>query len=283
MTLDSGAAAIGVLVDPTRRSLYEYVAGQSDAVGRDATAAALGLAKHTVSFHLDRLADEGLLEVEFRRLSGRSGPGAGRPSKLYRRARREFAVTLPPRRYDLVGDILAAAVGRAGTGADLEAALADCAHEEGRSIADAAAGGPAPPGLDDLATVLAGQGYEPTVARGAVELANCPFDALAQKHTALVCGLNRSFVQGVADGLGCTGVTAHLEPGPGRCCVTVRRDGQAPRGGDGRAALDRWILSGGHWEVVAERDGVATVALLTCDGGQEMDRVGVLVDALPPT
>lgn len=113
MDLTSGATAIGALADDTRRALYEYVAGQSDAVGRDEAAEAVGLAKHTVSFHLDRLATEGLLEVEFRRLTGRSGPGAGRPSKLYRRSRQEFAVSLPPRRYDLVGDILAAAVGRA--------------------------------------------------------------------------------------------------------------------------------------------------------------------------
>ncbi|WP_408898510.1 helix-turn-helix transcriptional regulator [Nocardioides sp. R1-1] len=230
--LGSGAAAIGALADPTRRALYEYVARQPDAVGRDATAAALGIAKHTVSFHLDRLAEQGLLEVEFRRLSGRSGPGAGRPSKLYRRSPREFAVTLPPRRYDLVGDILAGAVGRAGAGADLDAALAESAHAEGRSVAEEAAGVPSPAGLPELATVLAGQGYEPSVSPDAVALENCPFDALAQKHTALVCGLNRSFVQGVADGLGCAGVTARLEPDPGRCCVTVRTDGQAAGRGE---------------------------------------------------
>ncbi|MFJ9317291.1 hypothetical protein ACIRN4_24105 [Pimelobacter simplex] len=50
---------------------------------------------------------------------------------------------------------------------------------------------------------------------------------------------------------------------------------------DGRAVLDRWITSGGHWEVVGEHDGTATVALLTCDGGQEMDRVTLPVAGLP--
>jgi len=237
MDLDTGAAAIGVLADPTRRDLYEYVAGRPDAVGRDEAATALGLAKHTVSFHLDRLADEGLLEVEFRRLSGRSGPGAGRPSKLYRRARREFAVSLPPRRYELVGDILAAAFDRASRGDDLDAALARSAHDEGASLAGEATGLPPQPGLDDLATVLASQGFEPTASDAGLLLANCPFDALARKHTALVCGLNRSFVQGVADGLGCTGVSACLEPHADRCCVTVRSqerppDGQASSGGE---------------------------------------------------
>jgi predicted ArsR family transcriptional regulator len=58
-----------------------------------------------------------------------------------------------------------------------------------------------------------------------VVLTNCPFDALAQKHTALVCGLNRDFVQGVAEGLGCRQVEACLEPEAGRCCVKARATG----------------------------------------------------------
>ncbi|HWJ09465.1 MAG TPA: hypothetical protein VNS46_08830 [Nocardioides sp.] len=48
-----------------------------------------------------------------------------------------------------------------------------------------------------------------------------------------------------------------------------------------RAALDRWIASGGHWDVVAESGEQVTVALCTCDGGQEMDRVVLLRDELP--
>lgn len=56
-----------------------------------------------------------------------------------------------------------------------------------------------------------------------VELHNCPFDTLAGKHTALVCGLNESYVQGVADGMQCRGAEARLEPGEGRCCVRVHR------------------------------------------------------------
>ena len=223
MDLGDTAAGIGALVDDTRRALYEYVIAQAAPVGREQAAAALDLARHTVNFHLDRLVAEGLLDVEYRRLSGRSGPGAGRPSKLYRRAAREFTVSLPPRRYDLVGDILAAAVSRAGTGVPLEESLRDAAREEGLGLGqEVKAHGPEP--LDTLAAVLATQGYEPRVGDGAVVLANCPFDSLAHKHTALVCGLNRDFVQGVADGLACTGVRAELEPEPGRCCVTARGD-----------------------------------------------------------
>lgn len=220
--LGTQAAGIGALADDTRRTLYEYVVAQPDAVGREQAATALGLAPHTVNFHLDRLVDEGLLDTEFRRLSGRTGPGAGRPSKLYRRAAREFAVTLPARRYDLVGQILAAAVADASGGADLDEALARQARDQGRSIGAAAGEPETTPDLDSLAEVLGAQGYEPRVEEESVVLTNCPFDSLVKQHTALVCGLNESFVQGVADGLGCDGVEACLEPQPGRCCVTAR-------------------------------------------------------------
>lgn len=228
MDLQSQASGIGALADETRRELYEYVVAADDAVGREEAAAALELPPHRVKFHLDRLVDEGLLEVEYRRLSGRSGPGAGRPSKLYRRSAREFAVTLPGRRYDLVGDILAAAVSRTGQGVPMAEALADCARAEGRSVAAASVASVAPAGLDTtdplgaLAEVLQPLGYEPRVEPDHLRLSNCPFDALAAKHTALVCGLNRDFVDGVTEGLGCPGVRASLEPEEGQCCVKAR-------------------------------------------------------------
>ena len=219
MELRRQASGIGALADDTRRALYAYVAAQHEPVGREQAASALDLALHTASFHLDRLVAEGLLDVEYRRLSGRTGPGAGRPSKLYRRADREIAVSLPPRRYDLVGDMLATAVDRAAQGVPLEQSLEECAREEGIGLGQASGTAGT---LDALAAVLETQGYEPTLSEDTVELANCPFDALARKHTELVCRLNRSYVQGVADGLGCTGVAARLEPEPGHCCVKAR-------------------------------------------------------------
>ena len=111
--LGSRAARVGALAETTRRALYEYVVGRPQPVGREEAAAALGLPAHVVRTHLDRLVDVGLLAAEYRRLSGRSGPGAGRPSKLYRRSDEEVQVSLPDRHYDLVGHILAGAVERA--------------------------------------------------------------------------------------------------------------------------------------------------------------------------
>ncbi|GEP40358.1 ArsR family transcriptional regulator [Nocardioides psychrotolerans] len=231
MDLSAQAAGIGALADDTRRALYEYVSAQAEPVGREQAATELGVAVHNVNFHLDRLVTEGLLEVEYRRLSGKTGPGAGRPSKLYRRASREFAVSLPPRRYELVGDILAAAVSCAAEGVPLDQALHESARREGLSLAQGAEKFDRAGSLPALAQVLRSQGFEPQVRDDEVVLSNCPFDALAQKHTALVCGLNQSFVQGVADSLG-SGITACLEPEPGRCCVKARRASAPVRQGE---------------------------------------------------
>ncbi|TDP97796.1 helix-turn-helix transcriptional regulator [Labedaea rhizosphaerae] len=211
-------SGIGALAEPVRRALYTYVVSQPDAVGREEAASGVHVPVHTAKFHLDRLVDDGLLEVEYRRLSGKTGPGAGRPAKLYRRSDRQFTVSLPERRYDLVGDLLASAVQRAAEGTPLPEALHETAHAEGHKLGRTAEPSEAPP-LDRLADTLKDQGFEPRTDGDTLVLANCPFDSLAQKHTELVCGLNLSYVQGVADGLGCPRVRAFLEPEPGHCCV----------------------------------------------------------------
>ncbi|WP_235532497.1 MULTISPECIES: helix-turn-helix transcriptional regulator [unclassified Nocardioides] len=216
------ASSIGALAEPVRRALYEYVATQADPVSREQAASAVDVPAHTAKFHLDKLVDEGLLETEFRRLSGRTGPGAGRPSKLYQRSAREFAVSLPERHYDLVGHILASAVEQAARGTSLDDALSSAATEHGRVDGQSAESGVEDP-LDRLAETLSGRGYEARREDDTVTLANCPFDSLAKQHTELVCGLNRDYVQGVADGLGCTGVEACLEPEDGLCCVKSHR------------------------------------------------------------
>ncbi|HET7431829.1 MAG TPA: helix-turn-helix domain-containing protein [Nocardioides sp.] len=217
------AAAIGSLSEPVRRDLYAYVCGQQEPVGRDQAAEAVSVPRHTAKFHLDRLVDEGLLEVDYQRLTGRSGPGAGRPAKVYRRADREIAVSLPARHYDLAGRILAGAVERAATGGDVMTAVGDTARAAGRAAgaASAASGDD----LERLSDTLAEDGYEPRRSEERLVLDNCPFDQLARDHTELVCGLNLAYVEGVAEGLGCPGVRARLEPGVARCCVTASVSG----------------------------------------------------------
>lgn len=220
-------SGVGVLAEPARRALYLFVAAQPDAVSREHAARGCDLPLHSVKFHLDRLVDEGLLEVEFRRLSGRTGPGAGRPAKLYRRSARQVSVSLPERRYDLAGDVLATAIDRSlCAGVAVGAAVAEAAEAEGRRIAsESPADERAESELARTAEVLGRHGYEPRTADGQICLANCPFDDLAREHTELVCGMNLALIRGVLDGLDCHTLEAVLDPEPGLCCVKARAMG----------------------------------------------------------
>lgn len=219
--LADDAAGIGALANPLRRRLYEYVSSQDDAVGREAAAAALGVPLHRVRTQLDRLADEGLLDIEFRRLSGRTGPGAGRPAKLYRRSQREFSVSLPARRYDLVGHILATAIeATAADGLRASEVMDGIAYDEGRKSGDGCATDELGP-IDRLSCALGELGYEPKRTGDTLSLRNCPFDTVSKEHTELVCGLCRSFVHGVCDAVDAGEFDAVLDPESGLCCVKI--------------------------------------------------------------
>src|SRR5688572_9227641 len=99
--------ALSALDDPTRRRAYDYVVAESRRVARDEVAEALGIGRTLAAYHLDRLADGGLLEVAYERRTGRAGPGAGRPAKVYERSAREVTVSVPPRDYGLAARLLA--------------------------------------------------------------------------------------------------------------------------------------------------------------------------------
>ena len=217
-------ADLAALAEPVRRELYRYVSRSADPVGREEAATALDVPVHTAKFHLDRMVDDGLLEVEYRRLTGRTGPGAGRPAKLYRRSSREFAVSLPQRHYDLLAEVLAdAAAASVERRLPVDDVASGVARQRGRELGAAREEGSTGDALDRLAAVLDEVGYEPRVEDARMVLDNCPFDRVARAHTTLVCGLNLDLVTGVIEGLGCRGVTAGLDPAPGRCCVSARR------------------------------------------------------------
>ena len=209
------AAALSALGDPTRRRAYDYVSAQARPVGRDEVASALGIGRTLAAYHLDRLAKERLLSVTYARRSGRTGPGAGRPAKLYERSERELAVSLPPRDYGLAARLLAHAAAHDEHGATRRA-LRAAAETLGREIA---ATTPDPPELDRL---LRERGYEPCKDdAGVIRLRNCPFHAVAQSHPDVVCDMNLSLLAAVLAGLDAN-EKAVLEPGPGRCCVAIK-------------------------------------------------------------
>src|SRR6478752_3876139 len=184
---DEQVAGIAALGEPSRRELYRYVVAQSGSVSRDEAAAGLGVARHVAKFHLDRLVDDGLLEVEFARPAGRSGPGAGRPAKRYRRSALELAVSLPERHYELAGRLFAQAVtDSARDRVPVEDALHDAARDAGRALGERARdeAGPRASAAELLAAttnVLVDCGYEPRADDQGMTLVNCPFHALAQE------------------------------------------------------------------------------------------------------
>lgn len=214
-------SAVAALAEPTRRRLYEHVVRQRHPVGRDEVAASLAMPRATVAFHLDRLAADGLLAVHFERLSGRTGPGAGRPAKLYRRAECAIEVSLPGRRYDVAGELMAGALEEAdASGEPPRAVLARRARARGRALAE---GLDRERAADPVIRVLEAHGFEPRDEGGVVVLANCPFHALAREHTALVCGMNLELLAGLVEGAPGAGLTARLAPSAGLCCVRLER------------------------------------------------------------
>jgi predicted ArsR family transcriptional regulator len=221
-------AALALLDEPTRGRLYDLVAATHDEVGRDQAAQALGISRELAAFHLDRLVDAGLLETAYRRLGGRSGPGAGRPAKLYRRAEGEVTLSLPPRRYEAIADLFAEGLERLGDGAAswlVTDAVNGVARARGQiagtEAREQAGPGPSGPSLRQaLRSLLVRAGYEPeTDDAGTITLCNCPYRAVAADHRDLMCGTNLAWAEGVVDGLGDANLTPELALAPGRCCV----------------------------------------------------------------
>ena len=189
-------AAVASLGDENRRRLFRFVAGADGAVSRDEAAGALGLARSTASFQLDRLVHDGLLAVEFRKVGGKEGPGSGRPAKLYRAAVQEVSASVPERSYDLAAELLVTAIedSVAGGGTAREALLL-AARTRGGQAAESSGG--------DFAAVLTAEGYLPADdGAGGLVLLNCPFHRVAQGHAGVVCAMNGAFLAGAAAGCG---------------------------------------------------------------------------------
>lgn len=217
--------AVALLEEPNRRRLYELVMVSRDPISRDEAAAELGISRELAAFHLERLLEAGLLDAEYRRRGLRTGPGAGRPSKLYRRSSRELTVSFPQRHYDVAAELLATALDRLDAPSSAEA-VAAVAREQGAHAgleARHAAGRRTGRGRlrTALLDLLRGSGYAPEVdpTSGAVSLRNCPYHTLAESHRTLTCGMNLAWADGVADALGNSGLRPELDPKPGYCCV----------------------------------------------------------------
>ena len=225
--MDKAWRTLELLADRTRRALYEHVRrARGHGVTREQAAAALGISRGLAAFHLDKLAGAGLLSAADEAPEPR---GRGRAPKVYRAAEGEIDFSLPGRRYDLMGEILAAAIDAEPTGfvpkdSVPKDSVLRAAYRRGR----VEAGTERRSGGGRLERLLDRLGFEPDPARdaaqdatAAVRLRNCPFQRLAARHTELICGVNQAFITGILHGLGVTALEAQLAPAPGFCCVRL--------------------------------------------------------------
>jgi predicted ArsR family transcriptional regulator len=220
---EADLASVSCLDDPVRGRLYEFVSGRGEPVGRDDAAAAVGIGRALAVYHLDKLVEAGLLTASYRRPPGRSGPGAGRPAKVYARSSGEFAVNVPAREYELAARLLAQAVA-ADHGGQAPAALREAAWKLGADLgrrhqaSQAQGDGPRPA----LEVALAERGYEPRHDEaGVVRMRNCPFRRLAELEPEVICHMNLALIQGLLAGLGADDRSAVLDPEPDYCCVAI--------------------------------------------------------------
>ena len=222
-------APIAALDDDLRRRMYMFIREHGRPASREEVASAVGISRKLAAFHLDKLVERGLLVASYARPPGRSGRGAGRSAKYYEPSDRELDVSIPERRYDVIGSILVGAIAGQEPGESAAAAARRVAYDTGERIGhtERAQRRLPPPGAERamsvLAEVLAGYGYEPKIDDdGEMRLRSCPFHTLADQNREIVCGLNRELVAGVVEGIGSRTVDAVLAPEPGQCCVRLR-------------------------------------------------------------
>jgi predicted ArsR family transcriptional regulator len=222
--LDAQLARLSAFGEAQRRALYAVVAREPRAISRDEAAAAVGISRPLAAYHLDRLVDDGLLEVRFERRTGRSGPGAGRPAKVYQRSAVAVELSVPTRDYRFIAELLANAVERAASGT-AQSALKEVANEAGAlSVSNVSTeeSDNQTDGLTDLRRTLGERGYEPYDNDGELRLRNCPYHRLAEDHRDLVCTANLAFIGGMAEHLGLgQALRMRLDPKPGECCVSI--------------------------------------------------------------
>ena len=200
-----------VLGDPGLRETLLLVRGSRRPASIRAVATATGVHHNVARRRLERLAAAGLVTASFERPPGRTGPGAGRPAKVYSPAPETTAIEFPDRHYPELVGLLVDAVPARGVpevgvrfGASLAAAAGVEAHEDPRS------------GLEGLCDAIGALGFQARVARiekGRAEILTpmCPIrplvvanPALAELDHALWRGLVASAIDDVrVEDVGC--------------------------------------------------------------------------------
>lgn len=193
------------LGDPTRRGIYIAVREAPEPATASQIADLFSIHPNVARHHLDRLAEDGYLEITRKRPPGKSGPGAGRPAKCYTATTKEIELHFPARRYDLLSELLVRVIEHIDPG-NLSEIAAMVGREYGKEIADEI-GVPDESGFDmavsAVARAMTGMGFTTDSDADTRRLltSHCPFAATAAKHPEVVCSLDRGIVSGLMEGL----------------------------------------------------------------------------------
>lgn len=206
--------AVSVLSDPVRTAIYDYLRQQDEPAGRDEVARELGLPRNTATFQLERLAKAGLVEVEFRKLGQATGPGSGRPSKLYTVTAQEVVASVPHREYTLAAMMMVQTIERASEEQrPIGELLDEVVRQTGKEIALERGA---------LLEVLKDHGYIPeSTPDGTVIMRSCPFHQLAAQFTNTVCAMNQELLSAVVEHTEAPYDVCRIAPQSGHCCVRL--------------------------------------------------------------
>jgi predicted ArsR family transcriptional regulator len=192
---------VAILGDPTRRGIYLAIREAEHPPTASELADAFGIHPNVARHHLDRLVGEGYLEITDPPPGRRAG--AGRPPRHYRATGKEVSVAYPPRRYDLLADLLVRVVERLDP--DDAARMAEqVGFEFGTDLAgrvgidgavDAAGALRAVSGA--LETIGFGMADEPS--DGTLLTRHCPFGQTAADHPEIVCKIDQGIVRGLME------------------------------------------------------------------------------------
>jgi predicted ArsR family transcriptional regulator len=220
--------AVAALGDDTRHALYGFVRDAGRPVTREEAARRVRISTKLAAFHLDKLVERRLLQTARRAPAGVLRR-VGRAPKTYTVSDLQVDLTLPPRRYDLAGEILVDTLVKAeqDPGAPGEVARQTAwqrGYDLGAGARSARQGSRTGPerAMARAEAWLGEHGYEPAEDdQGGLTLRNCPFHGLVERAPELVCGINAALIDGMLRGLGNQTVRAELRPAPGRCCVRI--------------------------------------------------------------
>jgi predicted ArsR family transcriptional regulator len=225
--------------DRELRDALLYVRGSATPVTADDAAAALDVHRSVARGRLERLVQAGVLQTSFARRSGRTGPGAGRPAKLYFAAPEAEALEFPPRHLPALMARLLDEV----PADDRERALGAAGRHFGRDLANAADLRPrtrVTDGLEHVCAAVRSLGFQAALDRvdsdtAVITTPTCPLRPLVMERpeAALIdrgmwAGLVERGIRGVqAESVECE-THACLDGGES-CAVVIRLRSTATR------------------------------------------------------